>query len=106
MLLDSARKLKLKAHEKAVYVCAEGPRFETKAEIKAYQILGGDLVGMTQVPEVVLANQLGIRYAALAIITNYAAGMQDKISGEEVSKMMKQKAAEIIKLFSATISNM
>ena len=58
----------------ATYVCTEGPRFETPAEIRAYAQLGGEVVGMTGVPEVVLAREAGLCYASVAIATNYAAG--------------------------------
>ncbi len=58
-----------------VYVTTEGPRFETPAEIRAYRLLGGDVVGMTSVPEVVLARELGLCYVTIAMVTNFAAGM-------------------------------
>ncbi|KJS81233.1 MAG: 5'-methylthioadenosine phosphorylase [Peptococcaceae bacterium BICA1-8] len=62
-------------HQKGTYVCTEGPRFETPAEIKMFKMWGGDIVGMTSVPEVVLARELGICYGSIAMITNYAAGI-------------------------------
>lgn len=61
----------------AVYTFLAGPQFETPAEIRAVQRLGGDLVGMSTVPEVILARYLGMRVAALSVITNRAAGMSD-----------------------------
>jgi len=60
----------------AVYICTEGPRFETASEIKVYKMLGGDVVGMTNVPEVILAKELGMCYAAVGIITNWCTGMK------------------------------
>lgn len=67
------------------YVCTEGPRFETAAEVRAFRMLGGDVVGMTGVPEVVLARELGLCYATLATVTNPAAGLvPDPVSHEEV----------------------
>ncbi len=73
----------------ATYVCTEGPRFETPAEIRAYRMLGGDLVGMTGVPEVVLAREAGLCYASLAIATNYAAGLAGRpLSHDEVVEAM------------------
>lgn len=77
-------------HPKGTYVCAEGPRFETAAEIKMYAMLGGDVVGMTMVPEVVLARELGMCYAGLAVATNYAAGISEKVTHEEVLAAMKK----------------
>ena len=78
---------------KGTYVCTEGPRFETPAEIKMYRKLGADVVGMTGVPEVVIANELGITYATLCQVTNMAAGMQSKVSQSEVNLEMKKSIA-------------
>ncbi|MCX5725565.1 MAG: MTAP family purine nucleoside phosphorylase, partial [Candidatus Saganbacteria bacterium] len=55
-LLKAGKELKIKIHQKATYICTEGPRFESPAEIKAFGKLGADIVGMTNVPECVLAN--------------------------------------------------
>lgn len=75
LLMDVSRDLDRPVHKDGVYVCTEGPRYETPAEIKMFRILGGDLVGMTNVPEVVLAREKGICYAAIAVVTNFAAGI-------------------------------
>lgn len=80
---------------RGTYVCTEGPRFETPAEISMYRKLGGDAVGMTGIPEVVLANELGIPYATLCFVTNKAAGLQSKISNEEVILQMKKHEGRI-----------
>lgn len=59
-----------------VYMWFSGPSFETPAEIRMARMLGADAVGMSTVPEVILARYLGLRVAALSTITNYGAGMQ------------------------------
>lgn len=75
----------------ATYVCTEGPRFETPAEISMYKILGGHLVGMTSVPEVVLAREAEMCYAAVAMVTNYAAGISKMpLTHAEVVEAMQQ----------------
>ncbi|HTY90570.1 MAG TPA: S-methyl-5'-thioadenosine phosphorylase [Methanocella sp.] len=86
---------KHRLHYKGTYVCAEGPRFETAAEIRMFAALGGDVVGMTGVPECVLARELGMCYACVAVATNYAAGIgHETIShGEVVEEMEKLGAA-------------
>lgn len=61
---------------RGVYVCTNGPRLETAAEIRMFARLGGDVVGMTGVPEIPLARELGIHFAALAYSINWAAGVQ------------------------------
>jgi 5'-methylthioadenosine phosphorylase len=58
------------------YVCTEGPRLETPAEIRKYALCGADLVGMTLAPEVFLAKELEMCYAALCYVTNYAEGIK------------------------------
>ncbi len=76
---------------RGVYVCTEGPRFETAAEIR---MLGtfGDVVGMTGLPEVVLARELGLCYASLCIITNRACGLAGKkLTADEVLEMLEIK---------------
>lgn len=60
----------------AVYVCTEGPRFETAAEISMFKLLGGDVVGMTNFPEVVLAKELGLCYSAVGFVTNWCTGVK------------------------------
>ena len=71
------------------YLCAEGPRFETAAEIRLFAQWGADMVGMTGVPEVVLARELGLCYAALCLVTNLGAGLADEHpSHREVTELM------------------
>lgn len=60
------------------YVCTEGPRLETPAEIRKFSLYGAHLVGMTLAPEVFLARELEMCYAALCYVTNYAEGIRDK----------------------------
>ena len=62
-------------HDGGCYVCVEGPRYETAAEVRAFAILGGDVVGMTACPEAALAREAGLCYALLAIVTNWATGI-------------------------------
>lgn len=85
-------------------VVTEGPRFETKAEIKAFSILGGEIVGMTGYPEVVLAKELNIEYAVIAICTNYAAGISpNPLSHEEVIDMMNKVSVNLNNVISDVI---
>jgi 5'-methylthioadenosine phosphorylase len=61
---------------RGMYACSEGPRLETAAEIGALGRFGAEVVGMTLVPEVFLAGELGLKFAALAYVTNYATGVE------------------------------
>ena len=71
-----------------VYAWYSGPSFETPAEIRAIRTLGGDAVGMSTVPEVILARFLGLRVAAISTITNMAAGLSDEAISHEHTKAM------------------
>lgn len=79
-----------------VYCWYSGPSFETAAEIRMLKLLGGDAVGMSTVPEVILARFLGLKVAAISTITNMAAGMSDeKISHEHTKAMAPLGAAKL-----------
>ena len=82
-----------------VYAWYSGPSFETVAEIRAIKILGADAVGMSTVPEVILARFLGLKAAAISCITNMAAGMSDEsISHEHTKAMAPIGAAKLEKV--------
>ncbi len=75
-LFDAARATTVRTFPVGVYACSQGPRLETAAEIRGFERMGADIVGMTMIPEIFLAQELGIAYAALAYITNYATGVE------------------------------
>ncbi len=75
-ILATAKEKELRIFEEAVYVCTEGPRFETASEIKMFASAGGDVVGMTNFPEVVLAKELGLCYTAVGFVTNWCTGVK------------------------------
>ena len=102
----AAKKMGMEVHPNLVYVCAEGPRFETAAEIRMYKILGGDVVGMTGVPEVVLANEKKMEYASVVLATNWAAGMQTKVSHDEVLRVMRRSGKAVKRLIETTVSGL
>tara|TARA_R110000868_G_scaffold10639_4_gene51663 strand:- start:66665 stop:67489 length:825 start_codon:yes stop_codon:yes gene_type:complete len=74
ILRDTAKQLDIKLAE-GVYLATLGPSFETPAEIRAFRVLGADAVGMSTIPEVVVARHCGLRVAVVSAITNLAAGM-------------------------------
>ncbi|MDD3878515.1 MAG: S-methyl-5'-thioadenosine phosphorylase [Syntrophomonas sp.] len=93
-LVKAGEERGIRVQNGGTYVCTEGPRFETAAEIMMFKQLGGQLVGMTSVPEVCLARELGICYATLAIVTNFAAGITAGIlTHSEVLELMKRNIA-------------
>ena len=76
VLLGAVTQLNLEHSDGGVYVCTEGPRLETAAEIRKYALAGADFVGMTLCPEVFLARELEICYAPICYVTNYAEGVR------------------------------
>ena len=70
-LLEAARKINIKTHPKATYVCMEGPQFSTRAESLMHRAWGGDLIGMTTMPEAKLAREAQICYALVALPSDY-----------------------------------
>ena len=88
------------------YVCTEGPRFETPAEIKMFRMLGGDLVGMTGLPEVTLAREREICYNSICIVSNYASGIsENELTIDEVFEMVALKEKELLELIYNFIKN-
>lgn len=103
-LARTARELGLTAHAAGTYVCTEGPRFETPAEIRAFAAWGGDVVGMTGVPEVVLAREAGLCYASVALVTNFAAGMAGApLSAGEVFDLLEQVCGRLASWLDAVL---
>lgn len=78
-ILEIASEFGLQIQPTATYVATNGPRFETPAEIRMFAQLGGDVVGMTGVPEVVLARELQMHYASVAYSINWAAGLEQEM---------------------------
>ena len=104
-ILAAAKEMGLHIIDGSVYVCAEGNRFETPAEIRAMSILGGDIVGMTGCPEVALARELALCYASIAVVTNYAAGVKSnaKLTHEEVMDIFSRRLDDLSELLARTI---
>jgi len=98
-VMQAGQEMGLNIHNGGVYVCTEGPRFETAAEISMFKDLGGHLVGMTSVPEVILARELGMCYTSVCIVTNFAAGISPRrLTHSEVVEMMKKSIDSVREL--------
>lgn len=89
ILADAAADLDLAIRPTGTYVCANGPRFETPAEIALYRDFGADLVGMTGYPEVALAAELSLPYASIGVISNHAAGLGPAITIDEIITVLE-----------------
>jgi xanthosine phosphorylase len=98
LLRTSARELGITLAE-GVYLAVTGPSFETPAEIRAYQTLGADAVGMSTVQETILARHAGLRVAAVSVITNLAEGMSEEpLSHEQTLRAAHDGAGELARL--------
>lgn len=89
VLIEKSNRSSEKVLDQAVYVCTEGPRYETPAEIRMFRKLGCDVVGMTSVPEAMLARELEMCYAALCFVSNMAAGIEEKLTTKDVIDVSK-----------------
>ncbi len=83
--------------EEGVYAWWPGPMFETPAEIRALRVLGADAVGMSTVPEIILGRFLGLRCAAISVVTNMAAGLGNEEISHEHTKASAPLGAEKLK---------
>jgi xanthosine phosphorylase len=102
-LLTTAHKNDISIHQ-GVYISVLGPNYETAAEIKAFRILGADAVGMSTVPEVLVANHCGMKVGVISIITNYATGLASTSHNHDAVVMMASRAAEkLVQLLKAFI---
>ena len=101
-----ADNLEISIKGEGVYVCTEGPRFETASEIQFYKKIGGDVVGMTNVPEVVLAKELGMCYSAVGIVTNWCTGVTGgEIVLHDIQGAMNTNKEKITSAFVAILSS-
>ena len=104
--LSSAQELNINLKQ-GVYLATTGPSYETPAEIRACRILGADVVGMSSVPEAIVANYLGIKVLGFSIATNYAAGVtENKPNHAEVLEIGKRSAEKLSKLTKKIISKL
>lgn len=97
-LAASGRLLDIDVEPSAVYVCENGPRYETPHEIQLLRHLG-DVVGMTAATEAILFREAGLEYACLALVTNLAAGLSDApLNHTEVVEEMVKNSESVVKL--------
>ncbi len=107
-LIDAARAVKLEVKETAVYATTQGPRLETAAEIDRLERDGADVVGMTAMPEAVLARELNLPYAAINLVANYAAGRADSrdgISFEAIEGVLHESMGHVRTIIEMLVCN-
>jgi len=104
-LIQTAKELELKHHEKGTMITIEGPRFSTKAESKMFRMWGADVINMSIAPECALANEAGIPYAAIAMSTDYDVWKEDEapVTWEEILEVFGKNVKNVTQLLVATI---
>jgi 5'-methylthioadenosine phosphorylase len=103
-LIEVAKTVNIAAHPTGTYVCIEGPRFSTKAESRMYQGWGAEMVGMTLVPECVLAREAEICYASIAMVTDYDCWKDHAVTTDEIVTIMHANIEKVKTLFQAAIA--
>ncbi|MGQ9621535.1 MAG: S-methyl-5'-thioadenosine phosphorylase [Bacteroidales bacterium] len=104
-LIETAKELKLRVHEKGTIITIEGPRFSTRAESSLFRLWGADVINMSIAPEVILANELGIPYATVAMSTDYDSWKTDEkpVTWEDVLEVFKNNVHNVLKLLCKAI---
>ena len=104
LFISEALKLGIELKE-GVYCWLSGPSYETPAEIRMLSKMGADMVGMSTVPEVIVAHHMGIKVAGVSCITNYAAGIkQEKLLHEDVKLVAEKAMKQFRSILTATIA--
>jgi len=105
-LIAVAKNMGIKMHETGTYVCIEGPRFSTKAESKMYRQWGANVVGMTLVPECVLAREAEICYASISTVTDYDVWKDHPVCVDDIVKIMKTNIENVKRIIAETVAKL
>ena len=106
VLIKAAKNIGESVCDEAVLACTEGPRYETPAEVKMLQSFGCDIVGMTGLPEAVLARELEMCYASLCYVSNMAAGLQERQTVNELTEIAEKKKPTIEQVLKESIDSL
>ena len=104
-LLETARELNLRVHARGTVVTIEGPRFSSRAESRMYRLWGADVINMSIAPEAILANEIEIPYAAVAMSTDYDCWKVDEepVTWDEIMTVFNKNADDVKNLLLHTI---
>lgn len=105
LLIAGAEKNGIRVHDRGTIISIEGPRFSTRAESKMFRMWGADIINMSVAPEVTLANEIGIPYAAIAMSTDFDSWKEDEkpVSWEEVIKVFESNVERVLRLLKEVI---
>mgnify|MGYP006286561383 FL=1 len=104
-LIESARELELTFHERGTVITIEGPRFSTRAESRMFQSWGADVINMSIAPEAILANELELPYATIAMSTDYDCWREDEnpVTWKEILEIFNQNVHNVLDLMLKTL---
>ena len=105
-LISVAKDVAIKMHETGTYVCIEGPRFSSKAESKMYRQWGAEVVGMTLVPECVLAREAEMCYASVSTVTDYDVWKDHVVCVDDILTTMRNNIENVKRIIAQTIAKM
>lgn len=105
-IISSSHNIGLGIHEKGTVVTIEGPRFSTRAESRMFRLWGADIINMSVAPEVILANEIGIPYAAIAMSTDYDSWKEEEVpvTWEDVIEVFRKNVSTVLSLLVEVIS--
>ena len=104
VLIETAANLRIGCHDTGTYVCIEGPRFSTKAESRMHRSWGADIVGMTLVPECVLAREAEICYSCVATVTDYDVWKDEPVNAQKVEATISKNLEKVKKILVEAVS--
>jgi 5'-methylthioadenosine phosphorylase len=105
-LIAVAHDMKTSSHKTGTYVCIEGPRFSTKAESRMYRMWGADVVGMTVVPECILAREAEICYASISTVTDYDVWKDHPVCVDDVMVTMRANIENVKLIIAETVARL
>jgi len=105
-LIAVAKDLGISAHSTGTYVCIEGPRFSTKAESRMFRMWGADVVGMTLVPECVLAREAELCYATIATVTDYDVWKDHVVCVDDIVRTMRANIENVKRIIVEAIARL
>ncbi len=105
IVIEQCKGLNLRVHERGTYICVEGPRYSTRAESLFFRdMMGADIIGMTLVPECILAREMEICYVSIATVTDYDVWAEKPVSTQEVIDTLKKNSINVKRLLREVIS--
>ena len=106
LVCKTIKNLNIRFHGKGTYLCIEGPRFSTRTESNLWRIMKADIIGMTLIPEVVLAREKELCYLSISSVTDYDCWKgKEAVSADDVIKTMKKNTENMRKILESVIPN-